>query len=290
MTHDLITACAALMGIGALLVGMSFFLPWVSVDVAVGAIGVAGYDIARYEGYLYLVLLGALGGLAWAIYVGYRRAISAMTATLGFVSAVVPLVGLAILFLRLQNWMGLISAGAGAGLLSQLGYGFWITLLGTLLMLTAGMLAFTAVQPGMGQRPWLPDWGPDTNLPNPAHQNLSGGATTTPRREPTEIMGLQPKAEAWLVVRSGARNGQTFPLKRGDNTVGRDPARAEITVDDATVSGEHARVRYEGGQFYLYDLASRNGTYINDRRVQRQLLMDSDVVRLGSLEMVFKKV
>ena len=109
-------------------------------------------------------------------------------------------------------------------------------------------------------------------------------------RQPTVPIGMQPAPEGWLVLRSGARTGQQFGLKRGRNAVGRDPSRADIVLDDETISGEHARIQFEQGQFYAYDLASTNGTYINNRRIQRQLLMDGDMVRFGNVQLVFKRV
>lgn len=111
-----------------------------------------------------------------------------------------------------------------------------------------------------------------------------------PPREPTVAVGVPPAPEGWLVLRGGPRTGQQFGLKRGRNTVGRDPSRADIVLEHETVSGEHARIQFEQGQFYVYDLASTNGTYVNNRRVQRQMLMDGDVVRFGGAELVFKRV
>jgi pSer/pThr/pTyr-binding forkhead associated (FHA) protein len=92
------------------------------------------------------------------------------------------------------------------------------------------------------------------------------------------------------VLRSGGRSGKQFGLNRGRNTVGRDSSQADIVLDEDTVSGEHARVQFEHGQFYVYDLASTNGTYVNNRRVQKQMLMDGDTLRFGNAQMVFKRV
>jgi len=103
-------------------------------------------------------------------------------------------------------------------------------------------------------------------------------------------IGAQPAPEGWLVLRTGPRTGQQFGLKRGRNTVGRDSSRADIVLDDETISGEHARIQFEQGQFYIYDLASTNGTYVNNRRVQRQMMMDGDVLRFGDAQLVFKRV
>jgi hypothetical protein len=111
-----------------------------------------------------------------------------------------------------------------------------------------------------------------------------------PPREPTIPIGAQPAPEGWLVLRSGPRSGQQFGLKRGRNTIGRDSTIADIVIQDETVSGEHARIQFEQGQFYIYDLASTNGTSVNNRRIQRQMLMDGDVVHLGDVQVVFKHV
>jgi hypothetical protein len=111
-----------------------------------------------------------------------------------------------------------------------------------------------------------------------------------PSREHTEQMGARPAPSAWLVLRTGRRAGKQFGLQRGKNTVGRDPSKADILIEDDTVSGEHARVKFEQGRFYVYDLASTNGTYVNNRKIQRSLLMDNDTVRFGNIKAVFKHV
>jgi len=41
--------------------------------------------------------------------------------------------------------------------------------------------------------------------------------------------------------------------------------------------------------FYLFDLASTNGTWVNDQRIYRLLLRDGDRIRLGSTILVFKQ-
>jgi hypothetical protein len=111
-----------------------------------------------------------------------------------------------------------------------------------------------------------------------------------PPRKSTVRVDARPGPEGWLVLRSGSRSGKQFGLRRGRNTVGRDSSAADIVLEDDTVSGEHARVRFEHGQFYVYDLASTNGTRVNNRPVQKQMLMDGDVLRFGNAQMVFKRV
>jgi len=108
------------------------------------------------------------------------------------------------------------------------------------------------------------------------------------KMDPTRFMGEPPTVTAWLVQKSGERAGKQFSLGLARNIIGRDATRCDVVLDDDTVSAEHAAVLYENEQFVLYDLASKNRTFLNDRRIQRQSLLDDDVIRLGEVTLVFK--
>jgi hypothetical protein len=128
----------------------------------------------------------------------------------------------------------------------------------------------------------------------PIQETVSAPQPQTPPPPPvlsrTELVAPPVPAVAWLVPRAPGRIGRQFPLQAGRNTIGRDGSRCEVTLDDSTVSSEHAAVVFEHGRFVLYDLASTNGTYLNGQRIQRQMLYDNDEVRLGNSVLVFKKV
>lgn len=78
-----------------------------------------------------------------------------------------------------------------------------------------------------------------------------------------------------------------FPLSMGVVTIGRLPDN-DIQIDNPAVSGHHATVHWETGQFILEDKRSFNGTFVNDHRVMRQALKDNDVVLVGKHTLVFK--
>lgn len=122
---------------------------------------------------------------------------------------------------------------------------------------------------------------PSAPLPAPEPQ-------PAPRFDPTRFMGTPPPVTAWLVQKSGGRAGKQYSLTQARNLVGRDATRCDIVLDNDTVSAEHAAVLYENTQFVLYDLASTNGTFLNQRRIQRQSMLDNDVVRFGEVRLVFK--
>jgi FHA domain len=84
--------------------------------------------------------------------------------------------------------------------------------------------------------------------------------------------------------------GNTQALRQPQQTwlVGRDSRKVNFAIQDNRLSRRHAVLRYAEGGFYLFDLASSNGSFINGERVWRStLLKDGDRVRLGSLSFVF---
>lgn len=89
-----------------------------------------------------------------------------------------------------------------------------------------------------------------------------------------------------LVVRKGPDVGERFYLDRHTLSVGRDP-RADIFLNDVTVSREHATLTVTGSEVSVIDVGSLNGTYINGVCVDKAILGDGDVVQIGTFQMVF---
>lgn len=114
-------------------------------------------------------------------------------------------------------------------------------------------------------------------------------ASVPPPPPPTDLVDKPFRPVAWLIVRKGPREGQEFGLKRGTSLVGRHSSKCDVVLDDGTVGREHAKLRFEGGRFWIYDLGSKNGTYVNNRKVQKQMLMDGDQILLGETTLVFKE-
>jgi len=122
-------------------------------------------------------------------------------------------------------------------------------------------------------------------LPKPPEQ-------VPPRRPPPvpagpawrrfQTPGTSGVPQAYLV---GA--GSQLLLKPGATMIGRDP-RSDIKFDDHLLSAQHARIELQGGQYVLRDLGSRNGSYVNGRRVQNAaLLRHGDKLQVGQLSFTF---
>ena len=69
-------------------------------------------------------------------------------------------------------------------------------------------------------------------------------------------------------------------LAKDRTTLGRRPYN-DIVVDNLAISGEHAVLHMIGGDVYLEDLNSTNGTYVNGRAIKKQALEQNDVIEVG---------
>jgi len=77
----------------------------------------------------------------------------------------------------------------------------------------------------------------------------------------------------------------TFRLKPGAvKTIGRAP-RADFILDVALVSRLHCRLTAAAHNVEVVDLSSTNGTFVNDKRVQKASLGAGDRLRVGRVEL-----
>ena len=80
---------------------------------------------------------------------------------------------------------------------------------------------------------------------------------------------------------------ETFPLLFETTVLGRHPY-CEVVLDHGAVSREHARILRNNNRYYVEDLHSRNGTFLNSKPVERkQPLFNGDVIRVCDLEFIF---
>ena len=85
------------------------------------------------------------------------------------------------------------------------------------------------------------------------------------------------------------RGDAEIHLADGENVIGRDPA-VHVPIDDGSVSRHHARIVIDGFAARLEDLGSKNGTFVQGRRVEGVVpLRDGDAIRLGSVALVFRR-
>lgn len=92
----------------------------------------------------------------------------------------------------------------------------------------------------------------------------------------------------WIVPLQGAQRGELFTLSPV-TSVGTDP-KCTIVLNDKFMSSKHAEIKAENGVWVLRDSGSTNGTYVNNRRVDRHELVDNDFIKFGSAMLKFKSL
>jgi sigma-B regulation protein RsbU (phosphoserine phosphatase) len=87
-----------------------------------------------------------------------------------------------------------------------------------------------------------------------------------------------------LVTVRGPNAGQRFPLDANCCIIGRQPD-AEVYLESLAVSRQHARVLHEANAYFVEDLGSANGTYLNGYRIGGKVpLGERDVLQIGPYE------
>ncbi|HEY5043361.1 MAG TPA: adenylate/guanylate cyclase domain-containing protein [Verrucomicrobiae bacterium] len=91
--------------------------------------------------------------------------------------------------------------------------------------------------------------------------------------------------QCWLENETGGQ----IPLQ-GTCTIGRSVENV-LAINDAKVSRRHAIIHAQGGEFYLVDLGSRNGTLLNGQRLRiPSQLKDNDVIRICTTSLKFRAI
>jgi len=110
--------------------------------------------------------------------------------------------------------------------------------------------------------------------------------TTLPLAESAE----PASARSCLAVRWITASGMAPQLLTGAHlTLGRG-AESDLRIESSGVSRRHAELTRQGPVFAIRDLESRNGTFLNGRRVQHGALSEGDVLRLGDAVGVISRV
>jgi hypothetical protein len=112
-------------------------------------------------------------------------------------------------------------------------------------------------------------------------------ATILPGRTGTAPGGAVPSGPVLLRLIPDRSTGREVVIHTSGALIGRNPA-AEVVVDDAAASWEHARIVERHGSASVMDLGSSNGTFVNDELVESSLLISGDRLRVG--DTVFRVV
>ncbi|RME74468.1 MAG: FHA domain-containing protein, partial [Planctomycetota bacterium] len=84
----------------------------------------------------------------------------------------------------------------------------------------------------------------------------------------------------FLKVIEGPIAGHRVELGEHPLTIGRAPDNG-LPLPDPAVSSHHARIDFYQGRYFVSDLQSSNGTYLNNGRIDQAPLNDGDILIVG---------
>jgi diguanylate cyclase (GGDEF)-like protein len=95
-----------------------------------------------------------------------------------------------------------------------------------------------------------------------------------------ELTRRSQRDRAYLIVLAGTDVGKMFKLGEGETVIGRSH-RADVRIDDDSISRLHVKLNLDGTNVTIEDLGSSNGTLVNGERVSKDNLRDGDKIRVG---------
>lgn len=129
-------------------------------------------------------------------------------------------------------------------------------------------------------------WAADTNA-----ATIAASEEPTVRADVAAPVIDSIEHPAHLVLR--ADNGdvlQDYTLEKLETSIGRAPNSDVLLSKDKLTSRRHATIRYEHGNYVVYDERSANGTFVNGQQLEDKtprVLQDNDHIGIGEHEMIF---
>ncbi len=105
-----------------------------------------------------------------------------------------------------------------------------------------------------------------------------------------KVLGAMDKETVPSIeVLNGSCEGKKFLFtdEVTEITIGRDP-ECDFPVNEYVVSRQHVRISKRWGGIAIRDLESKNGTFLNNRRVVEEYLHDGDRIALGTIVLIFR--
>jgi pSer/pThr/pTyr-binding forkhead associated (FHA) protein len=78
---------------------------------------------------------------------------------------------------------------------------------------------------------------------------------------------------------------KTIETDRDEITIGRKKSN-NIDIDNLQVSNKHARIVKHAGNYFIEDLKSTNGTFLNYEKISKEPLRDKDIITVGKHTLV----
>jgi pSer/pThr/pTyr-binding forkhead associated (FHA) protein len=105
-------------------------------------------------------------------------------------------------------------------------------------------------------------------------------------KQQSELLAARIVPPISLSVQRGELSPKVLRFNQPEVTIGRNPA-CECTVDEDSVSARHARLSYHHRQWWVEDLASTNGTFLNNEKLTLPtVVISGDEIRCGETHFI----
>lgn len=105
----------------------------------------------------------------------------------------------------------------------------------------------------------------------------------------TAVLQAPPQSNSSaLLLLETSKGVHPIPLEMTLLKVGRG-LENDIVLEDARISRYHVQLRYKNRRFWITDLGSTNGTFVNGERISESALRNGDLVSLGGVELTFRE-
>ena len=91
--------------------------------------------------------------------------------------------------------------------------------------------------------------------------------------------------KATLLIRNGTQSGQQITISEFGLLIGRN--EGGLIIQDVTVSRRHAKISVSENKYFIEDLNTTNGTFVNGIRTNKSVLNPGDILKLGNIELLF---
>ncbi|MCD6580895.1 MAG: FHA domain-containing protein [Desulfuromusa sp.] len=85
------------------------------------------------------------------------------------------------------------------------------------------------------------------------------------------------------------KNLATYETENEQISIGRNP-KNDIQIDNPAVSSSHAVIKKVMNTYFIEDLGSTNGTFVNEKKIDKYELLDGDEVIIGKHSLEFRYV
>jgi transcriptional regulator with AAA-type ATPase domain len=126
-------------------------------------------------------------------------------------------------------------------------------------------------------------------FPNPEdlpHRLVDEGEVTVAFQSFTNLKSQPPSAHPTLEVVTGVGNPKLVSLGKEKVKLGR-AGYNDMVLTDGKASRDHAEIYFEEGQYFIEDLNSTNGVFINDQSIQKKALKSGDRILIGDTVLLF---